>query len=155
MVKKHFSERETFLSKEVGFTYTTEELTVTKEYLDSLNVNIREPEDIFSDDAYAKSLGLNLAGMIIPGVYLVFIAGQLDMLRGLAFNAVMVGMNDIRFLSPAYIGDRLVLQGELITKRETSKGHTLVTWKWMLKNQNNTVVTTGVITEIFAKSLTN
>ena len=154
MSKKPFSERETFLNKEVGFTYRTEPMVVTEADLDAVKLFPEEVEDIFGDDEFAKSLGLNFKGRIIPGVYLILLVGKLEMPLGLAFDAVMVAMNDISLLSPAYIGDYFRTEGELISKRKTSKGHTMVSWKWTLKNQNNTTIAIGVITEMFANTIT-
>jgi acyl dehydratase len=155
MSKKPFSERKTFLNKEVGFTYRTPEMEVTDADLDAAKIYPEEVEDIFGDDEFTQSLGLNFKGRIIPGVYLILLVGRLEMPLGLAFDAIMVAMSDIKFLSPAYVGDHFRTEGELISKRKTSKGHTMVSWKWVLKNNHETNIASGVITEMFASTIAN
>ena len=146
-------ERETFLDKEVGYKYTTEEMAISPEDVETIYTFLGDRETLFTDDDFARSLELDFKGKIVAGLFLVMMFGKLDMTIGYAYDAVMLGMNDIKLLSPAYVGDRLRLEGELLNKRTTSKGHTLVTWKWTLKNQDNTDIITGVNTEMFAKSI--
>lgn len=141
--------RETYLNKEVGYTFTTKEKTITQEDLETFYTLLGERETLFTDDEFAKSLELDYKGKIVAGLFLIMMVGKLDLTIGLAFDAVLVGMNDVKFISPAYPGDLLRLEGELCSKRTTSKGHILVDWKWTLKNQDNTVVATGVNTELF------
>ena len=145
--------RETFLDKEVGYKYTSKEMTITPEDVDTIYTFLGERETLFTDDDFAKSLELNFKGKIVAGLFLIMMLGKLDMTMGYAFDAVMLGMNDIKLLSPAYVGDRLRLEGELLVKRTTAKGHTLVSWRWTLKNQDNTVIMTGVNTEMFSKEM--
>ena len=147
--------RETYLDKEVGYKFTTEEKTITEEDLDIFYTLLGGKETLFTDDEFAKSLELEYQGKIVAGLFLLMMQGKLDMLVGLAFDAVLLGMNDIKFVSPAYTGDRLRLEGELLSKRTTSKGHVLVDWKWTLMNQSDTVIASGVNTEMFPKAMTS
>jgi len=146
-------ERETFLDKEVGYKYTTREMTINPEDVETIYTFLGDRETLFTDDDFAKSMELDFKGKIVAGLFLIMMFGKLDMTMGYAYDAVMLGMNDMKFMSPAYVGDRLRLEGELLNKRTTSKGHVLVTWKWTLKNQDNTDIITGVNTEMFAKSM--
>lgn len=147
--------RETYLDKEVGYTFTTKERIITQEGLDTFYTLMGERETLFVDDEFAKSLELNYKEKIVAGLFLIMMVGSLDLTIGLAFDAVMVGMNDVKFISPAYAGDSLRLEGELLSKRTTSQGHVLANWKWALKNQNNTVIATGVNTELFPRAMTS
>ena len=149
--------RETFLGKEVGYKFITPERTITEEDLETFYNLWGDTETLFTDDAFAKSLELNFKGKIVAGLFLVGVMlAKLDMLpeAGLAFDAAMVGINNVQFISPAYPGDRLRLEGELISKRTTSKGHVLVDWKWTLKNQDDTDIASGVNTELFSRVMT-
>ena len=147
--------RETYLDKEVGYKFTVKEETITQEDLEKFYTLLGERETLFTDDEFAKSLELDYEGKIVAGLFLIMMLGKLDLTIGLAFDAVLVGMNNVKFVSPAYPGDRLKLEGELIGKRTTSKGHVLANWKWTLKNQNNTIVATGVNTELFPRAMTS
>ena len=145
--------RETFLDKEVGYTYTTEEITITSDDVNIISSFLGEGETIFHDDEFARSLNFNFKGKIIPAAFLIMMFTKLDILTGYTFDAVMVGMNDIRVLSPTYVGDRLWLEGELINKRITSKGHVLAIYRWTLKNQDGQSVITGINNELFSNKL--
>jgi len=145
--------RETFLDKEVGYKYTTEEIAITPEDVDTIYTFLGQRETIFTDDNFAKSLELNLQGKIVAGAFTLLMRGKLEATVGLAYDAVQLGMNDVKFISPAYVGNHLRLEGELLNKRTTSKGHVVVTWQWTVKNQDDTDIVTGVTTEMFAKSI--
>ncbi len=146
--------RESFLDKEVGYTYTTEERTITEEDLETFYNLWEKRETLFTDDEFVQSLELGYQEKIVAGLFLLMMMGKLDLIRGMTFDAVMVGINDVKFISPAHPGDRLRLDGELLSKRTTSKGHVLVDWKWTMKNQDNTDIATGVNTELFSKVMT-
>ena len=91
--------------------------------------------------------------MFLVGVML----GKLDIPStggGFTFNAVLAGMNDIKLITPGYPGNSLRLNGELLKKRTTSKGHVLVDWRWTLINQDNTTIANGVNTELYPKGMT-
>ncbi len=151
--------RETYLDKEVGFKFTTEERPITEEELDTYYNLWEDRETLFIDDDFVKSLDMGYKGKIVAGMFLSGVMlPKLDMSStggGYALNAVLVGMNDIKFIEATYPGDRLRLEGELLTKRTTSKGHVLVDWKWTLINQNNTAIASGVNTELFPKIMTS
>ena len=143
--------RETYLDKEVGYKFVTEEKTITHEDLETFYNLLEERETLFTDDEFTRSLELDYKGKIVAGLFLVMMMGKLELTVGMAFDAVMVGMNDVKFVSAAYPGDRLRLEGELVGKRITSKGHVLADWKWTLKNQKNEIIATGVNSELFPK----
>ena len=146
-------EKETFLDKEVGYKYTTDELTITPEDVDAIYTFLGQRETLFTNDDFAKSLELNYKGKIVAGAFTLLMRDKLEITKGLAYDAVQLGMSDVRFLAPAYVGDKVRIEGELINKRTTSKGHVAVTWQWTMKNQENIDIITGVTTEMFAKSI--
>jgi len=147
--------RETYLDKEVGYKFVTEEKAITHEDLEAFYNLLEVRETLFTDDEFTRSLELDYKGKIVAGMFLVMMTGKLELTVGMAFDALMVGMNDVKFVSAAYPGDRLRLEGELVGKRTTSKGHVLADWKWTMKNQDNTVIATGVNTELFPKVMTS
>ena len=149
--------RETFLDKETGYKFVTEEKAIMETELKMFYDLWGDTETLFTDDEFARSVDLNFQGKIVAGLFLVGVMlPKLDMPpgAGLAFDAAMVGINDIKFVSPAYPGDRLRLEGELVNKKTTSKGHVLVDWKWTLLNQDSAVLVSGVNTELFPKAMT-
>jgi len=148
--------RDSFLDKEVGFTFSTEEREITEDELNKLYEMWGDTENLFTDDDFARSADMNFQGRIVAGLFLAGVMlPKLDMLpgAGFAYDAAMVGMNDVKFISPAYPGDRLRLEGELTGKRTTSKGHVLVEWKWALVKKDGTMVASGTNTELFPRSM--
>ena len=148
--------RETFLEKEPGYAFSTGERPILEEELNTFYGLWGGRETLFTDDDFARSVELNFQGRIVAGLFLVGVMlGKLDMLpgAGLAYDAALVGMNDVRFIAPAYPGDHLRLHGELLNKKTTSKGHTLIDWKWQLLKGDGTVVASGINTELFPKAM--
>lgn len=147
----------TFLDKETGFKFNTKERTITEHDLRTFYSLWEEKEDLFHSDNFAESTELNFKGKIVAGYFLIAVMlGKMDVPSlggGFAFNAALVGMDNIKFLSPAYEGDRLSMNGELLQKKTTSKGHVIVTWRWTLVNQSDTAIATGLNTELFSKSI--
>jgi acyl dehydratase len=148
--------RETFLEKKVGYSFSTEEIPILEEELKSFYAMWGDTETLFSDDDFARSVELNFQGRIVAGFFLVGVMlAKLDMLpgAGLTRDAALVGMNEVRFIAPAYPGDHLRLHGELLNKKKTSKGHTLVDWKWQLLKPDGREVASGINTELFPKAM--
>lgn len=149
--------RETFLDKEIGFTFTTKERTITEKDLQTFYSLWEETEDLFYSVEFAESAGLNFKGKIVAGFFLIAgMLGRLDVPSlggGYTFNAILVGMDDVKFISSAYEGDRLRVKGELLQKKTTSKGHVVASWRWTLINQNDKSIATGINTELFSKSI--
>lgn len=149
---------ESYLDKEIGHKFTTEERTITEKELKTFYSLWEETEDLFTSDEFAESTELNFKGKIVAGMFLIGVMlGKLDTPStggGFAFNAVLAGMNDIKLIAPAYPGNSLRLTGELLKKRTTSKGHVLVDWRWTLINQDNTTIASGVNTELYPKGVT-
>ena len=145
-------EKETYLNKEVGYKFTTKEVAITDKDLDLIYDFLGPREHFFVHDDYAQSLELKYQKRIVAGIFLLLLVVKLDISVGMTFDAILCGMNDIKFISAAYPGDRLRLDGELLSKKTTSKGHILIEWQWILKNQNDTIIATGKHTELFPKA---
>jgi len=148
---------QTFLDKEIGFNFITQERTITEKDLLTFYDLWEEKEDLFSNDRFAGAADLSFKGKIVPAYYLISgMLGKLDVPSlggGFSFNAVLLEMNNVKFLSAAYEGNKLRAKGELLEKRTTSKGHVIAVWKWALVNQNDQVIVTGTNIELFSKFL--
>ena len=67
-------------------------------------------------------------------------------------GALFLGMNDVKWQSTPYPFDTFRVEGEILNKRETSKGDRfIITYSWAIKKQDDTVIAQGESTEIFAK----
>ena len=144
--------KEPIIDKEVGDRFTSRPRVITDEELDRFYDMTGIKENIFEVDEAARSLGLGYKKRIVAGAYLLQLAFSFGCELELALDVPMVGVNNVKFISPVYPGDEVRLEGEVIGKKVTSKGHVVVTWSWVLKNQNNVVVAQGEVSEFFPKS---
>ena len=60
--------------------------------------------------------------------------------QGFLADAVMVGVDSIRFKSPAYPADRLTAETEV---KESRRGGGLCNYDWRVFNQNNELIAGG------------
>lgn len=141
-------EKEHWGYKEVGYKYRTEPRFITPAELDLFVAATGMRGEIFLSDDAAKAWGAK--GRIVPGPMLI--AFVLASLRptGLVEGGLFIGTNNVRFNAPVHPFDRLVVEGELLNKRVTSKGdRVIVTYSWLIKNEDGVVVAQGENTCIF------
>ena len=96
--------------------------------------------DAFLNDEAGRALGFK--GRVVPGAFafaLVF-----GLLGELLNGHVHVGTNNMKVLAPLYPYDRVRVEGEVLDKKETSKGdRAFVTWSWAVKNQDDVILVQG------------
>lgn len=96
--------------------------------------------DAFLNDEAGRALGFK--GRVVPGAFafaLVF-----GLLGELLNGHVHVGTNNMKVLAPLYPYDRVRVEGEVLNKKETSKGdRAFVTWSWAVKNQDDVILVQG------------
>ncbi len=134
--------------KEVGYKYTTGTRFITATELDMFcDISGMRAEMFLSDDA-AKAFGAR--GRFVPGAFLLGIVFGLLGETGLVDSGVFLGTNNTRFNIPVCPYDKLRLEGELLSRRATSKGdRVIVTYSWLMKNQDDEAVAQGENTCIF------
>ena len=123
----------------VGDRFVTPGRTVTEAAIDTMLSlgGLRNP--VFVDEEYAKRTVFG--SRVAPGeLTLVFMGGlneQLDMW----WDAILIGMNNVKFRNPLRAGDTIYNEIEIISKRETSKPDWgIVMDRSMCKNQRGEVV---------------
>lgn len=96
--------------------------------------------DAFLNDEAGRAVGFK--GRVVPGAFafaLVF-----GLLGELLNGHVHVGTNNMKVLAPLYPYDRVRVEGEVLNKKETSKGdRAFVTWSWAVKNQDDVILVQG------------
>ena len=96
--------------------------------------------DAFLNDEAGRALGFK--GRVVPGAFafaLVF-----GLLGELLNGHVHVGTNNMKVLAPLYPYDRVRVEGEVLDKKEASKGdRAFVTWSWAVKNQDDVILVQG------------
>lgn len=139
-------EKEHLEYKEVGFKYTTDSRVVTPAELVTFYEIPGIKEDIFVNDEAGKALGFE--GKVVPAAYTIGLAFSLMGEKGLAEGGIFLEMN-AKFTAAVYPNDTLSVEGELLSKRVTSKGDKVVVeYSWNVKNQDDVVVVQGENTEL-------
>ena len=96
--------------------------------------------DIFLSNEAAKSLGMK--SRVLPGA--MSLAILFSLLEEFLQGAIFVGLRNLKLLAPIFPCDRLRAEGEILAKKETSKGDRIVvTYSWVLRNQDEVAVAQG------------
>ena len=140
---------ESLLDKDIGYGFASDERVITEEDLSKYYSLLEVTEDILVKDDAARSLGYR--GKIVSGTFLLTLVTNFVIKLGLSVDVPMIGIN-ARFVAAAYPGDRVHLEGELESRRSTSKGQVILTYSWVLKNQDGDILVTGEISELFPPS---
>jgi acyl dehydratase len=142
-------ESESLIDKRIGHRFASDERVITDRDLDTYYSLLEKTEDILLSDEAARSLGYR--GRIVSGTFLLTIVTHFIMKLGLSLDVPMLGLN-AQFRSAAYPGDRVHLEGELKSRRPTSKGHIVLTYSWVLKEQHGKALVEGEISELFPRA---
>ena len=100
----------------------------------------------FLDAEHAKKWGFK--DRVTPGPYLFCCMVGLMSKQGFLADAVMMGTKELTFKSPAFPGDRLSAEVEVIGKQESKHGGGPVTYKWKITREE-TVIAEGTSTCLF------
>lgn len=139
-------EQEHWGYKEVGYKFRTGTGFITPGELDMFIGASGMRQDIFLRDEAGKAFGAE--GRIIPGVFLIpAILFRLLAGIGLVKSGIQLGLNNVRFNIPMSPYVKVFAEGELLSRRVTSKGdRVLVSYSWFLKKEDETVVAQGECT---------
>lgn len=96
--------------------------------------------DAFLNDEAARGLGFK--ARVVPGPFIFALV--FGLLGELLNGHVHVGTDNMKVLAPLYLHDRVRVEGEVLGKKEGSKGRrAFVTWSWVVKNQDDVVIAQG------------
>ncbi len=95
----------------------------------------------FLDPDFAKGWGFK--NRVTPGPYIFACMVGLMAKQGFLADAVMVGVDGIKFKSPAYPGDRLTAEVEVKSKKESKRGGGLCSYDWKVYNQKKEAIAEG------------
>ncbi len=96
--------------------------------------------DAFLNDEAARSLGFK--ARVVPGPFVFAVV--FGLLGELLNGHVHVGTDNMKVLAPLYLYDRVRVEGEVLRRKESSKGdRVFVTWLWAVKNQDEVVIAQG------------
>ncbi len=141
--------RERFQYKEVGFRYRSVDYFVDPAELAEFYKLPGIEEPMFVSDEASRALNVGYERKIVPAAFVMGLVFRLNGQTELAHGGIFLEVKSARFTAPVYPGDTLHIEGELLSKRPTSKGDkVVVVYAWELKNQNNAVVAAGQNTEL-------
>jgi acyl dehydratase len=126
--------------RNVGERFESGSRIITGTELDTLCTISGMRLDPFLSDEAAKALGFR--ARVVPGAFLLALSFGL---LGEYLNAhVHVGTNNMKIFSPLYPYDRVRVEVEVLSKKESSEGDRMfVTWSWALKNQDDVMIAKG------------
>ncbi len=139
----------TLSQSEHGSKFTTPSKIITQTE-EELFCQITENKlGIFLSDEAAKAKGW--PGRIVPGPLTFSISIGLMELSGILDDVLaFLGTDELRFVSPVFIGDTLHVEVELLEKRITKAGDRgTVRYTWRTVNQNGKDVVRGTNTCMF------
>ena len=126
--------------KKVGDKFSSPSRIITGTELDMFCTVAGLRLDPFLDDEASRALGFK--GRVVPGAFVFALV--FGMLGELLNGHVHVGTDNMKVLAPLYPYERVRVDGEVVNKKETSRGDgVLVTWSWAIKNQDDVILAQG------------
>ena len=123
-----------------GYSFKTGTKTITGTEVDIIAQLSGMDLPGFLDDEFAKGWGFK--ARVVPAPYLIACMIGLMSRQGFLANAVWTAADGISWKTPVHPGDKICAEAEVIGRKETKRGG-LVTYKWTIKNQNDSVVAQG------------
>jgi acyl dehydratase len=141
--------RKTLSQSELGETFTTAEKVITQTEEELFCVITENKLAMFLSDEAAQEKGWEKR--IVPGVMTFSIAIGLMETSGFLDDVIaFLGTDNLRFVKPAYIGDRLRVMVELKDKKFSKGGSRgTVHYEWRLVNQHGEDVVRAINTCMF------
>ena len=126
--------------KNVGDKFSSPSRIITGTELDMFCTVAGLRLDPFLDDEASRALGFK--GRVVPGAFVFALV--FGMLGELLNGHVHVGTDNMKVLAPLYPYERVRVDGEVVNKKETSRGDgVFVTWSWAIKNQDDVILAQG------------
>jgi len=127
---------------EPGDTYITNWRAVNSIGAESFETDIGLLDPFFFSDEVARGRGLK--GRVVTGIYtfglMMGLLGQSGLIRG----GMFIGTNHMKFTFPVFPGDRIKAEVQKLQTKKTSKGdREIITYHWVVKNQDDRVVAEG------------
>jgi acyl dehydratase len=145
-----FAPKEHFGHKETGYKYRAGPTYATPTEVDLFCSITGSREEHFLEDEAGKALDIGARGRILPGILTFAVTGALLDRTGLSAPGILIEANNLKFLNPVAPYDRLYVEGEVISKRVTSKAdRVIIKYTISVKNHNDDVVMQGELTELF------
>ncbi len=100
-----------------GTMIHTPEVTITEEHAEAVRTLGGYDHPLFTDREHAQRLGFG--GPPVPGEWTLLLLGGLAEKSGAFDDSVLalVAMDEVRFVKPAIVGDRIALQMQVLDRR--------------------------------------
>ncbi len=145
-----FAPKEHFGHKQVGYKYKAGPTYATPTEVDLFCAITGSREEHFLVDEAGRALDIGARGRILPAILTLAISGALLDRAGLSAPGILVELNNVKFLTPVAPYDRLTVEGEVISRRVTSKGDRVaVKYANIVKNHHGEIVCQIEMTELF------
>ena len=133
--------RKHILDLEVGDKVVTKSRVISRTDIEHFAIATGDPAPAFISKEHAKAAGWK--DQLAPGLLGYSIAVGLLYQSGLIVDAIYMGTDKMRLLAPIYPDDAIRVEAEVLSKKQTSKGNWVCSYRWGIKNQNGEAVAEG------------
>ena len=127
---------------EVGDRFITRTRVITRTDLELYAISTGDTHPMFLSEEHAKSFGWKT--QLVPGLLAYSIAIGLLIQSGFISDAIAyMGTDRMRFNAPVYPYDSIRMETEVLSKKQTSVGNWICSYKWIVRNQNDESVSEG------------
>ena len=127
---------------EVGDRIVTKSRVISRTDCELFAIMTGAAEPMFLAEEAAKAVGWK--AQLVPGLLSYSIAIGLLIQSGfIADVKAYMGTDKMKFPAPVHPGDTIRVETELLSKKQTSKGDWVCSYKWMIKNQDDETTAEG------------
>jgi len=127
---------------EIGDKFITKSRVITKTDLELYAISTGDTHPMFLSEEAAQEAGWRT--QLVPGLLGLSVAVGLLLQSGyISQVTAFMAADKVKFLAPLYPSDSIRVETEVLSKRQTSKGNFVCSYKWVIKNQRNEPVSEG------------
>jgi len=133
---------------EVGDKIVTKSRVITKTDLELYAISTGDTHPMFLSEEAAQSFGWKT--QLVPGLLAFSIGVGLLIQSGFIADVIaFMGTDKLRFNAPVYPYDTIRIEAKVLSKKKTSKGNWICSYKWVIRNQHDEAVAEGENTCMF------
>ena len=133
--------RKHILDLEIGDKLVTKSRVISRTDIEQFAILTGDPAPAFISEEHARAAGWEK--QLAPGLLGYSLAVGLLWQSGLIADATYMGTDKMKLLAPLHSDDSIKVEAEVLSKRQTSKGNWICSYKWVIKNQRDEAVAEG------------
>lgn len=127
---------------DIGDRFVTKPRVITKTDLELYAISTGDTHPMFLSEQAAQSAGWKT--QLVPGLLSFSIAVGLLIQSGYLRDVMaFMGTDKVRFNAPVYPYDSIMVETEVLSKKQTSNGNWRCSYSWIVRNQDDEAVAQG------------